>query len=360
MAYTKTVYRIILCSPSDVEKEREIVRQIVEEINETNKKAPIMLQLFMWENDVSPLTNMKPGQYHIDDVFKMEESDLVIGLFYKKIGNPVMGDPSGTDHEIRLAIESYQKRNSPEIKLYFRKNRTKIGEISSEELDDYTIMQERKTEYRKLGIVQEYDKISEFEKNARKHINQFFMQKLEEIKIVTSSQRVLIKSRKDFERMEEIVSRATAEIFILGINLEGALNIRELLLKKAHNGVKVKLLALDPTGDAVKYFNINDVELSQRRGKIVENLKILKSIMNENIEIRVTDRIFIAGCTAIDANDDNGRIIAQHYLNSTSTSVAPTLDIYKEDTPEWVNVYNNYLDALWNKQSKSITEIGDV
>lgn len=360
MAYTKTVFRIILSSPSDLEKERAIVKAIVEEINETNKMAPIFLQLFMWENDVAPLTNMKSGQYRIDEIFNIEESDMVIGIFNKRIGQPVMGDPSGTDHEIQLAINSFVKCKSPDIMLYFKRNLTKIDDMSDKELEDYKIMKARKENYCKLGIVQNYNSSSQFEKNIRKHITQFFMKKLAENQKSFLGQRVLIKTRKEFERMEDIVSCAKEDIYILGINLEGALNIRESLIKKAHEGIKVRLLALDPYGTAVEYFNINDVELSQRRGKIVENLKIFKPIIGENFEIRVTDRIFIAGCTAIDCCSDNGRIIAQHYLNSTSTSEAPTLDLYAKDTPDWINVYKNYLEILWNKYSKDIRGLFNV
>lgn len=360
MAYTKTVFRIILSSPSDLEKERTIVKEIVDEINETNKTAPILLQLFMWENDVSPLTNMKPGQYKIDEVFKIEESDMVIGIFYKKIGQPVMGDPSGTDHEIQLAINSFIKFKTPEIMLYFKKNLTKVDDMSDKELEDYKTMKERKENYYKLGVVQNYNSSMQFEKYIRKHISQFFMRKLNENGKDFLKQRVLIKTRKEFERMEDIVSCANEEIFILGINLEGALNIRDTLIKKAQKGIKVKLLALDPYGTAVEYFNINDVELSQRRGKIVENLKIFSGIIGNNFEVKVTDRIFIAGCTAIDCSSVYGRMIAQHYLNSTSTSEAPVLDIYVKDTPGWVNIYKNYMEILWNNYSKDIRGLFNV
>lgn len=360
MSYTKNVFRIILSSPSDLDKERAIVKSVIEEINETNKTSPILLQLFMWENDVSPLTNLVTGQNRIDEVFNIEEADMLIGLFNKKIGHPVLGDPSGTDHEIKLAINNFAKNKTPDIMLYFKKNSTKIDDMSEKELEEYTELKSRKNEYMKLGIVQSFNTATQFEKYIRKHINQFFMHKLSEYQKIYSGQRVLIKSRKEFERMEDIVSSANEDIFILGINLEGALNIRDALKQKSQQGVKIKLLALDPHGTSVRYFNINDIDLSQRQGKIIDNLHILKNFESENINVRVTDRIFIAGCTAIDFNSKNGRIIAQHYLNSTSTSVAPTLDIFANDTPDWFSVYKNYLETLWNKFSISIKELPNV
>ena len=353
MAYAKTVFRIILSSPSDLDKERETVKRIIDEINETYKTAPIALQLFMWETDVSPLTNMRPGQFRIDELFKIDDSDVLIGMFNKRIGSPVLGASSGTDHEIEIAIKSYINHGTPNIMLYFKKNKTIIEDLSEKDVANFQELQRRKREYMKLGIVQEYSSLKQFEQFIRKHITQFFDEKYNAQQNKKDEQRVVLKGRKDFERMEEIVSSATEEVYILGINLEGAMNIRELLIKKALSGVKIRLLALDPKGDAIGPFNINDVDLQVRRNKIISNLQLMRDLSTySNIQIKVVDRFFIAGCTAVDFNNQNGRIIAQHYLTATSTSVAPTLDLNYKDSPYWMGVYSNYLESLWNKYAK--------
>ncbi len=356
MAYLKTIFRVILSSPSDLDKERECVKRIIDDINETYKNAPAALQLIMWETDVPPLTDMRSGQYRIDEIFRIDDSDLLIGMFNKRIGSPELGAPSGTDHEIELAIQSYQDHGSPDIMLYFKRNKTPVDELSEKQIADFKELTKRKKEYMKLGIVQEYTSTKDFERYIRKHIAQYFDEKLKICQYNTSENRVILKGRKDFERMEEIVSSATKEIYILGINLEGAMNIRDILIKKAEEGVKIRLLALDPNGKAIEPFNINGVELEQRRNKIITNLLMLENLKAYHIDIKVVDKFFVAGCTGIDYHSHNGRIIAQHYLTATSTSTAPTLDLYSQDSPYWFKIYSNYLDNLWDCYAKEYTK----
>lgn len=357
MPFEKRIYRVILSSPSDLEKERSIVKTIIEEINETYKDSPIGLQLYMWENDVIPLLTMQEGQSQIDDTLRISDSDLVIGMFFEKPGSPVFGAPSGTDHEINQAIESYKIYKRPNIMLYFKLTNKKLSSVTDDEIEKYRMIKNRKKEYMKLGIVQEFSTISQFELKIRKHLLQYMAQN----NISNNGikyERVPIKSRKEFERMEDIVAAAEKEIFILGINLEGALNIRGLLQEKSKRGIKIKLLAMEPFGKTIDAFNINNVDINERRNKIVSNLKILKTIASNNIELRTTDRIFIAGCTAIDMGSPGGRIIAQQYLNCISTSEAPILDIYYTDNAHWFEIYQQYLETLWEKYSKEVKADG--
>ncbi len=349
MPTRKTIFRILLSSPSDLPAERKIVENIVNEINETHKASHYGLDLICWENDVSPEIILDSGQKIIDKVFAYDESDLLIGMFHKKVGTPVLGSASGTIHEIDRAIQSYKEHSIPSIMLYFKKVSVRLGETSKEQRDEYAQVESKRKEYMKLGIVQQFGSTKEFEKLCRKHILQFFNTNIAKYAEQPIDSMLLVKTRAEFERMEEIVKKATHDIFILGINLESVVNMSDILLSKANAGVKIKLLALDPMCPAVEHFNINNIDTDYRRNKIITNLKIIqnKFCSCDNITLRVVGRVFVAGCTGIDI-EEKGRIVAQQYLNNVGTAKAPILDIYAAHNPQWFSTYRDYLDKLWD------------
>lgn len=352
MAQHKTLFRVILSSPSDMDSERNIVRKTVSEINDTYKFSPFGLQLLSWEEDVPPSLTMHNAQLDIDSIFSYDSSDLIIGLFHTKIGSPVLNDQSGTIHEIEKAIESYKERKKPEIKLYFKRIKKKYYEATADELANYKKVQETKAKYKTLGIIQSFDSSKEFESLCRKHILQFFNEQCESYRprSFLFDSIVNVKPRSSFERMESIVGAAKKNVFILGINLEGAINLREMLVDKARQGVAIKLLALSPYGRELEHFNINDVDTEIKRSKIITNLDILYSQTKgvPNIELRTVDNIFVSGCTAIDADTSYGRIVSQQYLFHVGTANAPILDIYADEAPTCFEAYNQYLRNLWN------------
>ncbi|MCL2670727.1 MAG: DUF4062 domain-containing protein [Clostridiales bacterium] len=208
MATTKTLFRVLLSSPSDLNPERAIVRKIVEEINDVHKFNQFGLQLISWEKDIAPTLTMSSGQNTIDSVFKYDESDLIIGMFYKKLGTPVLGSKSGTVHEIEKAIESYQKRKLPEIKLYFKKVSLTLDETSKQERENYEGIEEIRREYMELGIVQPFDE--DFETLCRKHINQFFQQKVEQYHNNVQGDKTTLQ--KQFDDVEEALKIAKDDI----------------------------------------------------------------------------------------------------------------------------------------------------
>lgn len=355
MPVAKTLFTVLLSSPSDVEPERKIVSNIVDEINEIHKNSRFGLILKTWDKDVSPSLIMKNGQNLIDLEFNYEQADLLIGVFYKKLGTPVLDSESGTVHEINNAINSYVKKSTPDIKLYFKRVNISLSDTDERDIEQYSKLVNKKREYMKLGIVQEFNNTKEFENMCRKHLFKFFNEKTEYYEknpfITKSNNLVIVETRKKFERMEEILDRATHDIFIIGINLEGALNSIDLLRSKAAQGIKIRLLAVKPNDELLLYFNMNDISVKDKKQKIVSNLKILlEKLLVDNVSIGTVERIFTVGCVAIDieTNSGNSRIIAQQYLNYTGTSLAPVMDIYRSNAALF-NTYSNYLEKLWEK-----------
>lgn len=120
MAHEKLMMRILLSSPSDMYKERDLISSIVDEINATNKETPYGIELYKWETDTEPSLTLENGQNAIDEMFDYIHADLLIGMFFKRAGH-------GTKHEIDKAIEVKKQYGFPDIKLYFKKVSTELG-----------------------------------------------------------------------------------------------------------------------------------------------------------------------------------------------------------------------------------------
>lgn len=167
MALKKIMFRVLLSSPSDVEIERNHITEIISEINDANKDTPFGIELFKWEADVSPDLKGHDGQVDIDKTFDYKHADLLIGLFYKKLGK-------GTIHEIDEALEIRKHYGLPEIKLFFKERNEDLGPLSEEDLKQIKEFNDKKNEYMKLGIVGKYTCPSDFVGICRKEVMKFF------------------------------------------------------------------------------------------------------------------------------------------------------------------------------------------
>ena len=113
MPFTATVLRLMIASPGDVQAERAIVREVVAEWNSTDgAHSNIMLMAIGWETDVAPEMGNTPQ--NIIDKRILGDADLLVGLFWTRLGTPTGSYASGAVEE----IEEHLKAGKPAI-LYF-------------------------------------------------------------------------------------------------------------------------------------------------------------------------------------------------------------------------------------------------
>jgi hypothetical protein len=112
--------RMVLASPGDVIAERKIAGDIVEEINRGVAAAlGISLELSRWETDAFPGFHVDGPQGLIDPILRIDESDILVGIFWKRFGTPTANADSGTAHEFEIARKSWLKNARPQIMMYF-------------------------------------------------------------------------------------------------------------------------------------------------------------------------------------------------------------------------------------------------
>lgn len=105
MAYQATVIPVMIASPGDVHEYRCVVRDVLHEWNYINSVASnTVLMPVGWETHSSPELGAEPQELINDRV--LEECDLLIGIFWTRLGTPTSAAASGTVEEIQRHVKS--------------------------------------------------------------------------------------------------------------------------------------------------------------------------------------------------------------------------------------------------------------
>ena len=128
MAFQASVYRILIASPSDVEVERDIATRVIQEWNDVNSAdREVALLPVRWETHTWPEFG-RPPQEAINKQI-VDDCDLLIGVFWTRIGTRTQAADSGTLEE----IERIAGQGKP-VMLYFSRTKQNPDEIDVEQL----------------------------------------------------------------------------------------------------------------------------------------------------------------------------------------------------------------------------------
>jgi SAM-dependent methyltransferase len=159
----------------------------------------------------------------------------------------------------------------------------------------------------------------------------------------------VLRARSSFDRMDMIAAGARRSVVIIGVNLEGALACTTALVALARSGGSVRLLAMDPCGAAIAPSAVmSGVDPALRRGKIVQNLELLRKELAAQLDaaalarvsLLVTDQVLPLGAVGLDEGTRYGSLIIQHYLTATSADAAPLMWLHAQADEPW---YGRYL-----------------
>ena len=149
-----------IASPGDVPEERAAVPKIVMRWNSRNDHAT--LNALMWEFASVPELGSHPQQ--VLDRQIVDKSDLLVAIFYSKLGTPTPSAPSGTVEEIREFIRVKGPRR---VMLYFC-TRSLPHDIDPAELAK---LREFKAEMRSQGLYFEYLTVEQFVGDLYRHLD---------------------------------------------------------------------------------------------------------------------------------------------------------------------------------------------
>jgi hypothetical protein len=133
----------------------------------------VVLELTHWKTDAYPGFHPEGPQGLIDPVLKIEDCDILLALFWKRLGTPAKGASSGAEHEIRTAIKARQDAGRPHIMIYFKEAARELK--TPEELRQYASVLEFKQEISPLGLFWTFEDTVDFERKVRQHLTHYIL-----------------------------------------------------------------------------------------------------------------------------------------------------------------------------------------
>ena len=122
--------RIFVSSPSDLDHERALVKDIVEQLNQ--EYLPYFrLRAVLWEEEaLSAVQSFQAG------LLRPAECDIVLVMLWTRLGTPLADDPyggmTGTEWEFVDAIEASARHGRPEV-LVYKKTTPRLVDITNAE-----------------------------------------------------------------------------------------------------------------------------------------------------------------------------------------------------------------------------------
>ncbi len=153
MSYVARVYKVMIASPSDVAAERSVIREVLYEWNIVHSDArKAVLLPIGWETHSSPTMGDSPQSIINRQVLK--DADLLVGVFWTRIGTATGEYVSGTVEE----IEKHHNLGKP-VMLYFSDQPVHPASVDQTQ---YLELQRFKESCKHRGIFETYYDLRDF------------------------------------------------------------------------------------------------------------------------------------------------------------------------------------------------------
>lgn len=97
------VIDVLISSPSDCAQERNVLTEVIDDWNSAHSRATgITLSAVRWETDSHPAAGAHPQELLNKQL--VEDADMLIGVFWHRMGTPTKVAPSGTAEEIQILV----------------------------------------------------------------------------------------------------------------------------------------------------------------------------------------------------------------------------------------------------------------
>jgi len=165
--------RVFVASPGDVAEERKAIDPIVAEINQTiARRLKIVLDVIMWETDTYPGLSPSGPQAVIEEQIDFDNTDLVIGIFWRRFGTDTGFGNSGSSHEIKRACELSALRKKPHVMVYFCEKPSIVRTL--DEAEQQRKLFEFKEQLQRMGmLIWQFESTQQFVDIVRKHLTGF-------------------------------------------------------------------------------------------------------------------------------------------------------------------------------------------
>ena len=161
-----TKLKILVASPSDVETERKIVEEVIEDWNIRNSNEHHMeLKAVLWEKHAaSENRGNGDGPQEVITRQIVDDCDCAIGIFWNRIGTPTKLAEGGAVEEVQRMLTVLKRP----VMLYFSNlpiARNKVDKGQEAKLDEFRALMN------KDGLVWEYKSRATFQKLLARHLD---------------------------------------------------------------------------------------------------------------------------------------------------------------------------------------------
>ena len=155
------LYCVLIASPRDVSEERDIIREEIHRWDSMHAvETKMSLQPVGWETDATPDLRER-GQAVINRQL-VDKCDMLIGVFWTRLGTPTPEADSGTVEEIERAANEGKR-----CIVYFSDKEISPSDIDHEQ---YKRLQEYKQVFNRRGLTDSYKTLEEFRERVSRHI----------------------------------------------------------------------------------------------------------------------------------------------------------------------------------------------
>ncbi|WP_442507241.1 hypothetical protein SH528x_006147 [Novipirellula sp. SH528] len=161
--YSADVLKVMIASPGDVAAERQTARDVIYEWNCIHSEdRALVLMPVGWETHSAPSMGDRPQAIINKEV--LMNCDLLVAVFWTRIGSPTGVAASGTVEE----IEEHLNAGKPAM-IYF--SSTPVRPDSVDEAQ-YSALKEFKQECYAKGLVESYESLAEFRDKFSRQLTQ--------------------------------------------------------------------------------------------------------------------------------------------------------------------------------------------
>jgi hypothetical protein len=253
MSYNAKVFNVMIASPGDVASERSIIRDVVYEWNAVNSQSrEIVLLPVGWESHSSPEMGASPQKIINGQI--LDKCDILIGVFWTRLGTPTDEYSSGTVEEIERHIQS----EKPAM-LYFSSQPVAMDSV---DLEQIKLLQDFKKSCQKRGLYESYDSHSNFKEKFYRQLQL----KVNEHPLFLAAQ-----------------SNTTDAIVDSEIQIPTLSDKSRLLLKEASLDSQGNIMLINHIGGTNLYANGKNLILVQERREIAKWEAAVEELVNEEL-----------------------------------------------------------------------------
>jgi hypothetical protein len=143
VTFQAEVVRVLIASPGDTTNERRVLREALEDWNSLHGEQGVIVLSRMWERDATP--DMSDTPQGVINRQLVDSADMLIGVFWTRLGTPTSEAESGTVDEIERCIDA----GKPVI-LYFS---SKPVALDSVDQDEYARLVRARDGFKQRGLV---------------------------------------------------------------------------------------------------------------------------------------------------------------------------------------------------------------